>query len=39
LDTLGSKKWIINKRIIDVVDRLWAGRGRLANLIGEEDVS
>jgi len=38
LDTLGSTKWRINKRILDVVDRLWAGGGRLADLIDEEDV-
>jgi len=39
LDTLGSTKWRINKRILDVVDRIWAGGGRLADLIDEEDVS
>jgi DNA-directed RNA polymerase len=39
LDTLGSTKWRINKRILDVVDRLWAGGGRLEDLIDEEDVS
>jgi DNA-directed RNA polymerase len=38
LDTLGSTKWRINKRILDVVDRLWAGGGRLADLIDREDV-
>jgi len=38
LDTLGSTKWRINKRILDVVDRLWAGGGCLADLIDEEDV-
>jgi DNA-directed RNA polymerase len=39
LDTLGSTKWRINKRILDVVDRLWAGGGHLADLIDQEDVS
>lgn len=39
LDILGSTKWRINKRILDVVDRLWAGGGRLADLIDREDVS
>lgn len=39
LDILGSTKWRINKRILDVVDRLWAGGGRLADLVDREDVS
>ncbi|KAF3773361.1 DNA-directed RNA polymerase 2B [Nymphaea thermarum] len=38
LDTLGSTKWRINKRILAVVDRVWASGGNLAGLIDFEDV-
>ncbi|XP_031478885.1 DNA-directed RNA polymerase 1B, mitochondrial-like isoform X2 [Nymphaea colorata] len=38
LDTLGSTKWRINKRILAVVDRVWASGGNLAGLIDCEDV-
>ncbi|XP_060192764.1 DNA-directed RNA polymerase 2B, chloroplastic/mitochondrial isoform X2 [Lycium barbarum] len=38
LDTLGSTKWRINKRVLSVVDRIWAGGGRLANLVDRDDV-
>ncbi|XP_015063457.1 DNA-directed RNA polymerase 2B, chloroplastic/mitochondrial isoform X1 [Solanum pennellii] len=38
LDTLGSTKWRINKRVLSVVDRIWAGGGRLADLVDRDDV-
>ncbi|MBA0563332.1 hypothetical protein Golob_008314, partial [Gossypium lobatum] len=38
LDTLGNTKWRINRRILGVVDRLWANGGRLADLVDREDV-
>ncbi|XP_075474068.1 DNA-directed RNA polymerase 2B, chloroplastic/mitochondrial-like isoform X1 [Primulina tabacum] len=39
LDTLGSTRWRVNKRVLDVVDRIWASGGRLAGLIDRDDVS
>lgn len=38
LDTLGNTKWKVNKRILAVVDRIWASGGRLADLVDCEDV-
>ncbi|KAL3346622.1 hypothetical protein AABB24_025189 [Solanum stoloniferum] len=38
LDTLGSIKWRINKRVLSVVDRIWAGGGRLADLVDRDDA-
>ncbi|KAK6252007.1 hypothetical protein QUC31_013727 [Theobroma cacao] len=38
LDTLGNTKWRINKRVLGVVDRLWANGGRVASLVDREDV-
>ncbi|EEF47677.1 DNA-directed RNA polymerase 2, chloroplast/mitochondrial precursor, putative [Ricinus communis] len=37
LNTLGNTKWRINKKILTVVDRIWANGGRLAGLIDRED--
>ncbi|NP_001289520.1 DNA-directed RNA polymerase 2, chloroplastic/mitochondrial [Nicotiana sylvestris] len=38
LDTLGNTKWRINKRVLSVVDRIWAGGGRLADLVDRDDA-
>lgn len=38
LDTLGSTKWRINKRLLSVIDRIWASGGCLADLVDREDV-
>ncbi|ERN18503.1 DNA-directed RNA polymerase 1B, mitochondrial isoform X1 [Amborella trichopoda] len=38
LDTLGSTKWRVNKRILDVVNRVWARGGGIAGLVDREDV-
>ncbi|CAK7326431.1 unnamed protein product [Dovyalis caffra] len=38
LDTLGNTKWRINKRVLAVVDRIWASGGCLAGLVDREDV-
>lgn len=38
LDTLGSTKWRINKKILSVVDRIWTSGGRLADLVDRDDV-
>ncbi|KAJ9683025.1 hypothetical protein PVL29_018850 [Vitis rotundifolia] len=38
LNTLGNTKWRINKRVFDVVDRIWAGGGCLADLVDRNDV-
>lgn len=39
LNTLGNTKWRVNKRILSIVDRIWANGGRLADLVDREDVS
>ncbi|MQM13001.1 hypothetical protein Taro_045922, partial [Colocasia esculenta] len=38
LDTLGTTKWRINKRVLSIVDRIWSSGGRLADLVDREDV-
>ncbi|XP_057961393.1 DNA-directed RNA polymerase 1B, mitochondrial-like isoform X2 [Malania oleifera] len=38
LDTLGDTKWRVNKRVLGVIDRIWASGGRLADLVDREDV-
>ncbi|KAF5176998.1 Dna-directed rna polymerase 1 protein, partial [Thalictrum thalictroides] len=38
LNTLGSTKWKINKRVLAVIERLWASGGRLADLVDRSDV-
>ncbi|KAK7816819.1 dna-directed rna polymerase 1 [Quercus suber] len=38
LDTLGNTKWRVNKRVLSVIDRIWASGGGLADLIDCEDV-
>ncbi|KAF5745333.1 hypothetical protein HS088_TW07G00917 [Tripterygium wilfordii] len=38
LDTLGSTKWRLNKKVLGVIDRIWAGGGCLAGLVDHEDV-
>ncbi|KAJ8775300.1 hypothetical protein K2173_020304 [Erythroxylum novogranatense] len=38
LDTLGTTKWRVNKRVLNVVDRIWNSGGRLAHLVDRSDV-
>ncbi|XP_047316621.1 DNA-directed RNA polymerase 3, chloroplastic [Impatiens glandulifera] len=38
LDTLGSTKWKINRRVLNVVEDIWAGGGNIAGLIDRRDV-
>lgn len=38
LDTLGSTKWRVNKRVLAIIDRIWASGGRIADLVDREDV-
>ncbi|KAK1551567.1 hypothetical protein Q3G72_000525 [Acer saccharum] len=38
LDTLGNAKWRVNKRLLGVIDRMWASGGCLAGLVDREDV-
>lgn len=38
LDTLGSTKWRVNKKVLSVVDRIWSSGGRLADLVDREDI-
>lgn len=39
LDTLGRTKWRVNKRVLGIVDEIWASGGHLADLIDRNDVS
>ncbi|KAL0340199.1 UNVERIFIED_CONTAM: DNA-directed RNA polymerase 3B, chloroplastic [Sesamum radiatum] len=38
LDTLGNTKWRVNKRILSVVECIWAAGGNIAGLVNREDV-
>ncbi|KMT08744.1 hypothetical protein BVRB_6g140140 [Beta vulgaris subsp. vulgaris] len=38
LDTLGNTKWRVNKKVLSIIDRIWATGGRLADLVDREDV-
>ncbi|KAK4798002.1 hypothetical protein SAY86_030328 [Trapa natans] len=38
LDTLGTTRWRINKRVLGIVDRIWVSGGRLADLVDRDDV-
>ncbi|KAM6549324.1 hypothetical protein CsatB_021000 [Cannabis sativa] len=38
LDTLGNTRWRINKRVLNVVERIWASGGCLADLVDRNDV-
>ncbi|KAJ8774660.1 hypothetical protein K2173_017106 [Erythroxylum novogranatense] len=38
LNTLGSTKWRVNKRVLAVLDRMWANGGRLGGLVNREDI-
>ena len=38
LDILGSTKWRINTKLLDVVERIWEEGGRIADMVDREDV-
>ncbi|KAL0538820.1 hypothetical protein IC582_022979 [Cucumis melo] len=38
LDILGSTKWRVNKRVLSIIERIWASGGRLADLVDREDL-
>ncbi|XP_062106416.1 DNA-directed RNA polymerase 2, chloroplastic/mitochondrial isoform X2 [Humulus lupulus] len=38
LDTLGNTRWRVNKRVLNVVERIWASGGCLADLVDRNDV-
>ncbi|KAF6168774.1 hypothetical protein GIB67_012172 [Kingdonia uniflora] len=38
LDTLGSTKWRINRRVFRVVESIWASGGSLADMVDRDDV-
>lgn len=38
LDTLGSTKWRINTRVLEVVEKVWEGGGRIADLVDRDDL-
>lgn len=39
LDTLGNTKWRVNRRILNVVENLWAAGGDVAGLVNRKNVS
>ncbi|XP_023748334.1 DNA-directed RNA polymerase 1, mitochondrial [Lactuca sativa] len=38
LNTLGATKWRVNRKVLGVIDRIWASGGRLADLVDRDDV-
>ncbi|PQQ03352.1 hypothetical protein Pyn_01424 [Prunus yedoensis var. nudiflora] len=38
LDMLGSTKWRVNKKVLSVVESIWARGGKVAGLVNREDV-
>ncbi|KAL0424534.1 UNVERIFIED_CONTAM: DNA-directed RNA polymerase 2, chloroplastic/mitochondrial [Sesamum radiatum] len=38
LDTLGSTRWRVNKRVLSIIDRMWASGGRLGDLVDRSDI-
>lgn len=38
LDTLGRTKWRVNKRVLAVMDSIWASGGHLADLVDRHDI-
>lgn len=38
LNTLGATKWRVNRKVLGVVDRIWASGGRLADLVDRDDI-
>jgi len=39
LDILGNTKWRVNRRVLGVVESIWAGGGNIAGLVDCKDVS
>lgn len=39
LDTLGNTKWRVNKKVLNVVEDIWARGGNIAGLVDRADVS
>ncbi|XVF34354.1 hypothetical protein REPUB_Repub18cG0052600 [Reevesia pubescens] len=38
LDTLGSTKWRVNKKVLAVVESIWASGGNIAGLVDRNDI-
>ncbi|KAL0461545.1 UNVERIFIED_CONTAM: DNA-directed RNA polymerase 2B, chloroplastic/mitochondrial [Sesamum latifolium] len=38
LDTLGSTRWRVNKRVLSIIDRIWASGGCLGDLVDRSDI-
>ncbi|KAK6128829.1 hypothetical protein DH2020_037465 [Rehmannia glutinosa] len=38
LDTLGSTRWRVNKRVLSIIDRIWASGGHLGDLVDRNDI-
>ncbi|GAB2234210.1 hypothetical protein Droror1_Dr00003452 [Drosera rotundifolia] len=38
LDKLGSTKWRVNKKVLGIIDKIWASGGRLAHLVDHDDI-
>lgn len=36
---LGNTKWRVNRRVLSVLEGLWAGGGNVAGLVDRKDVS
>ncbi|PON70429.1 DNA-directed RNA polymerase, phage-type [Parasponia andersonii] len=39
LDMLGNTKWRVNKKVLSVVESIWAGGGNVAGLVDRKDVT
>lgn len=39
LNTLGSVRWKINTRVLDVIEEIWKDGGRLAQMVDADNVS
>lgn len=39
LDTLGSTKWRVNRKVLTVLETIWASGGNTAGLVDRDDVS
>ncbi|KAL8528517.1 hypothetical protein ACS0TY_006087 [Phlomoides rotata] len=38
LDTLGNTRWRVNKRVLHIIDRIWASGGCLGDLVDRSDI-
>ncbi|XP_057981950.1 DNA-directed RNA polymerase 2B, chloroplastic/mitochondrial-like [Malania oleifera] len=38
LNTLGNTKWRVNKKVLNIIDRIWSSGGHLADLVDRRDI-